>query len=425
MADSPTIGREALLQSQLRSLSALLAEILESNSFQQAKLAGSGLDPNLDSIEEFIARCPFTTKDELAQDRLEHPPHGTNLTYSLERYQRFHQTSGTQGQPMAWLDVAEDWDWMLGNWDRVLETAEVSPGARSYFAFSFGPFLGFWTAFEAAAKRGCHCIPGGGLSSEQRLQAIVDQKVEYLFCTPTYALRLAEVAKERGIDVSSSSLKKIIVAGEPGGSSTEVRNSIRKEWGGAQAFDHYGMTEVGPVAYETPGGAGGLRLILESYLAEVIHPEGDQPVADGGEGELVLTTLGRAGCPVLRYRTGDLVRPCWGEDAKGRPTLDLVGGILGRVDDMIVVRGVNLHPSSVDAIVRGFGEVSEYQVLIDETSALSELSLKAEASAETSASLEKALTEAFSLRIPVQPVETGTLPRFEMKAKRWIRRGSP
>jgi phenylacetate-CoA ligase len=321
---------------------------------------------------------------------------------------------------MAWLDVAEDWDWMLGNWDQVLGVAGVSTGARCYFAFSFGPFLGFWTAFEAAAKRGCHCIPGGGIGSEQRLRAILDHKVEYLFCTPTYALRLIEVAGERGIDLTSSSVRKIIVAGEPGGSLNEMREAIRSGWGGAQVFDHYGMTEVGPVAHETPGG-GGLRILHESYLAEVVDPERDELVADGEEGELILTTLGRVGCPVLRYRTGDLVRPLRGEDHDGNPTFDLVGGILGRVDDMVVVRGVNLYPSSVDAIVRRFSEVSEYQVSIDESSAMAELAMQVEATIEVAAAVEQALTEAFSLRIPVKAVENGTLPRFEMKARRWNR----
>ncbi|MFP6899784.1 MAG: AMP-binding protein [Opitutales bacterium] len=424
MSDLPPSGSEALGQGQLNNLRRLLGVVLESNPFQQTKLGDAGLDESVESVEAFVSQCPLTTKDELAQDRLENPPYGTNLSYPIERYVRFHQTSGTKGEPMVWLDVAEDWDWMLGNWDQVLEAAEVSLGARCYFAFSFGPFLGFWTAFEAAAKRGCHCIPGGGLGSEQRLRAILDHEVEYLFCTPTYALRLAESAQECGMDPSSSSLKKIIVAGEPGGSAVGMRERIRKEWGGAQVFDHYGMTEVGPVAYETPGGAGGLRILLESYLVEVVRPEGEEAVADGEEGELVLTTLGRVGCPVLRYRTGDLVCPQWSENEEGRPTLDLVGGILGRVDDMIIVRGVNLYPSSVDTIVRRFGEVAEYQVLVDETASLTELSLKVEASAEAALSLEKALTEAFSLRIHVHAVESGALPRFEMKAQRWIRADS-
>tara|TARA_Y100000588_G_scaffold93398_1_gene101130 strand:- start:11560 stop:12834 length:1275 start_codon:yes stop_codon:yes gene_type:complete len=421
MSDSPPSDSEAMGQSQLNNLRRLLGVVLESNPFQQAKLGDAGLDESVESVEAFLFRCPFTTKDELARDRLENPPYGTNLSYPLSRYNRFHQTSGTQGEPMAWLDVAEDWDWMLGNWNQVLEAAGVTPGARCYFAFSFGPFLGFWTAFEAAAKRGCHCIPGGGLGSEQRLQAILDHDVEYLFCTPTYALRLVEAAGERGIDLSSSSVRKIIVAGEPGGSLNGMRENIRAGWGGAQVFDHYGMTEVGPVAYETPGGEGGLRIILESYLAEVVHPAGDEPVADGEEGELILTTLGRAGCPALRYRTGDLVRPLRGEDHDGNPTFDLVGGILGRVDDMVVVRGVNLYPSSVDVVVRRFPEVSEYQVSIDESSAMTELSMQVEATAEVAIAVEKELTEAFSLRIPVQAVENGVLPRFEMKARRWNR----
>ena len=411
-----------LLASQLESLRQVVGVALEGNPLQQAKLDGTGLTADFASIEDFIAHCPFTTKDELARDRLEHPPYGTNLSFPAERYTRFHQTSGTKGEPMAWLDLAEDWEWMLGNWDLVLDAAGVKPGARCYFAFSFGPFLGFWTAFEAASRRGCLCMPGGGMSSEQRLRSILEQGAEYLFCTPTYALRLAEVAAGRGMDVASSEIRKIIVAGEPGGSMPELRRRISKVWGGVEIFDHYGMTEVGPVAYETPGGEGGLRVILESYLAEVVCPTSGEPHGEAKQGELVLTTLGRAGCPALRYRTGDIVLPHWGEDENGSPILDLIGGILGRVDDMIVVRGVNLYPTSVDAVVRRFEEVVEYQVAVDETLTMTEVSVRAEASPELANSLEKALTEAFSLRIPVESVATGSLPRFEMKAQRWVRR---
>ena len=410
------------LVGQLESLRQVVGVVREGNPFQQAKLDGTGLTADFASIEDFIARCPFTTKDELARDRLEHPPYGTNLSFPLERYTRFHQTSGTKGEPMAWLDLPEDWEWMLGNWDLVLDAAGMKPGARCCFAFSFGPFLGFWTAFEAASRRGCLCMPGGGMSSEQRLRSILEQGAEYLFCTPTYALRLVEVAAERGMDVASSKIRKIIVAGELGGSMPELRRRISEAWGGVELFDHYGMTEVGPVAYETPGGEGGLRVILKSYLAEVVCPTSGEPFGEAKQGELVLTTLGRAGCPVLRYRTGDLVLPHWGEDENGSPTLDLVGGILGRVDDMIVVRGVNLYPMSVDAVVRRFEEVVEYQVVVDETLTMTEVSVRAEASPELANSLEKALTEAFSLRIPVESVETGSLPRFEMKAQRWVRR---
>lgn len=407
---------------QLDRLRHVLDVVREGNPFQQAKLDQAELTSDFGSIEDFLDSFPFTTKDELARDRLEHPPYGTNLSFPLEHYTRFHQTSGTKGEPMAWLDLPEDWDWMLGNWNSVLDSAGVEAGSRCHFAFSFGPFLGFWTAFEAASRRGCLCVPGGGMSSEQRLRSILEHKAEYLFCTPTYALHLAEVALEQSIEIASSRIRKIIVAGEPGGSMGELRRRISEAWGGVELFDHYGMTEVGPVAYEMPGGQGGLRVISESYLAEVVCPTSGETLGEGQQGELVLTTLGRAGCPVLRYRTGDLVLPHWGEEDNGFPALDLIGGILGRVDDMTLVRGVNLYPTSVDAVVRHFKEISEYQVLIDETAAMTEVILRAEATAELANSLEKALTEAFSLRIPVVPVDPGSLPRFEMKAKRWVRR---
>ena len=183
-------------------------------------------------------------------------------------------------------------------------------------------------------------------------------------------------------------------------------------------YDHYGMTEVGPVAFETPGGQGGLRVILESYFAEVIDPETKKP-SSTGEGELVLTTLGRTGCPLFRYRTGDLVRAKSKTGPDGFPALDLEGGILGRSDDMVVVRGVNVYPSSVDAVVRGFEEVAEYQVIHEKKGEMSEISLQVEASEKVARELETSLKEAFSLRIPVARAQPNSLPRFEMKAKRW------
>ena len=147
---------------------------------------------------------------------------------------------------------------MLENWKQIMEAARIGAGSRCFFAFSFGPFLGFWTAYEAAVQKGCIAIPGGGQSTEARLRIILENEVEYLFCTPTYALRLIETAKELQLSLQNHSLKKIIVAGECGGSVPEIRQVIDQAWEReALFFDHYGMTEVGPVAYEIPGGQGG------------------------------------------------------------------------------------------------------------------------------------------------------------------------
>ena len=400
-----------------------LEKISQNNLFQKSRFSELECSQSLESFEDFIKVCPLTTKQELERDRLAHPPHGTNLTFSPSRYLRFSRTSGTTGEPVSWMDTPEDWQWMLGNWGRILEEAGVQPAAKCFFAFSFGPFLGFWTAYEAAVQKGCICIPGGGQSTESRIQTILEQKVEYLFCTPTYAMRLINTAKERDISLKENFLKKIIVAGECGGSLPVIRGAVDQAWTGQSLiYDHYGMTEVGPVAYEIPGGEGGLRILFDSYYAEVIDPQSTEPIEDGRLGELILTPLGRTGSPVFRYRTGDLVRVRRGMGAEGVPTFDLMGGILGRVDDMVIVRGVNLYPSGVDAVVRKFTEAGEYQVVIEQVREMTEVSIRAECAPEVAISLEGALEDAFSLRIPVESVPSQTLPSFEMKANRWIRK---
>ncbi|MEA3210269.1 MAG: phenylacetate-CoA ligase [Chthoniobacter sp.] len=406
---------------QLDRLRALLRAIVPGNRFYAPRLAAAGVTAEIASLEAFSARLPFTRKDELVRDQAAHPPYGSNLTFPIERYTRFCQTSGTTTRALVILDTAESWDWMLGNWAHIYRAAGVAPGDRFYFAFSFGPFLGFWTAFEAAARLGFLCIPGGGLRTSGRLRALIEHRATVLCCTPTYALHLAEVGQEEGIDLRSAAVRKIIVAGEPGGSIPEVRARIAAAWPGTVVIDHYGMTEVGPVALQDPACAGVLRVIEDSYFAEVVDPQTGAAVPAGQVGELVLTTLGRTACPLLRYRTGDLVKRI--PDAPG---FALEGGIIGRADDMVVVRGVNLYPSAVDAVVQSVSGIAEYRVEISRRGALAEVAIAVECEqAATTGELEAALTSAFSLRIPVRQVAAGELPRFEMKARRWAHAEAP
>ena len=394
-------------------LRALLREIIPANRFQSVRIAAAG---EIASIAEFSARVPLTTKAELSADHAVHPPYGTNLTFPLQRYTRFCQTSGTTAQPLAILDTPESWEWMLGNWARIYREAGVRPGDCIYFAFSFGPFLGFWTAFEAAAKMGCRCIPGGGLSSTARIRAIVQHRANVLLCTPTYALHLADTARREQLPLGESAVRKIIVAGEPGGSVATVRARISAAWPDAEVLDHYGMTETGPVAYQRTGEPGVLHVIEESYFAEIIDPKTTRPAPGGTIGELVLTPLGRAASPLLRYRTGDLVRRGPG------PGFSLMGGIVGRTDDMVVIRGVNIFPSAVEAVVQGVPSVIEYRARVTTSGEMTELAIDIESDDATAARrLENALGEAFALRIPVTRVPDGSLPRFEFKARRWQR----
>lgn len=411
----------ALEAQQLAALNRLVAEIAAANRFYRAKLAAAGALDGFDSLAAFRTRMPFTTKDELARDQVAHPPYGTALTHPLARYTRFHQTSGTSGRPLVWLDDPASWQWVLENWKIVWQKAGARTGDAAFFAFSFGPFLGFWAAFDSAVQLGLRAIPGGGMGSSDRLKLLLAQRPRFLCCTPTYAQRLADVARAESIDLRQSGVERIMVAGEPGGSVPEIRARIEAAWPGARVVDHHGMTEIGPVSYGVPEEPATLRLLHDSYLCEVLKPGANEPVAGGESGELVLTTLGRAACPLLRYRTGDLVQPiaCPGEDPAA---FALAGGILGRVDDMVIVRGVNLYPSSMEAAVRAFGNVREYQVEIDQRPTLPEVRLRFEpldGASEVAGELAKHLRGAFQIRIEVEAVAAGTLPVFELKAKRW------
>ena len=398
------------MSSQLQKLNDLIHAILPANRFYAEKLGTPGI---FTSLSDFTARVPFTTKDELAANREQHPPYGTTHTFPLSNYHRFHQTSGTRSKPLIWLDDLDNWTWILDNWEWVWRGAGVKAGDIAFFPFSFGPFLGFWAGFEAATRMGIRAVPGGGLSSEDRLQLLRQSESTILCCTPTYALRLAEVGEKNKLPVSMLGVTKIIVCGEPGGSIPQVRQRIEAAWQ-ARVYDHHGMTEIGPVSVSSESDPNLLLLRHESYFCEVIDTTTGSPTQLEETGELVLTTLGRYGSPLLRYRTGDFVMPVAYEEH-----FALRGGVLSRTDDMVVIRGINIHPSSIDAIVRSFPDIAEYQVEIDQRPALAEINLTIESTEETAIALAQKLRSIFTLRIPVTAAAPGTLPTFEVKAKRW------
>lgn len=416
----PLIDRVRLRSNQWRKLRAIVSNLGTLDCFYGKRIRELELKVSrMNRVEDFLAQMPFTTKTEILADRLAHPPFGSMLTKPLNHYTRFCQTSGTStGQPMAWIDTAESWESMLKCWQRVFEAAGLVKGTdRVFFAFSFGPFLGFWTAYEAAAKD-YMVIPAGGLSSQARLEAMARYDATVLCCTPTYALRLGEmIGAASGVERDKLSIRKVVVAGETGGSVPEVRKRIEEMWN-ARVFDHHGMTEVGPVSYEAEDLPRSLVVMEESYLAEIVDPKTGVEVADGECGELILTTLDRTACPLLRYRTGDWVRK-----TLHRGRLVLEGGILSRVDDMVVVRGVNVYPSAVEAVVRQFPEVAEFMVEQRKVDAMDEIELLVEMDGSVAKQslkrLESKLRDTFSLRIPVRLAEPESLPRHEFKAKRW------
>ena len=414
-----TLGPERLLEHQWRRFRAMAAELLAANRFVTRKWRAAGVR----SVEDLrgwddFRRLPLTTKSELVSDQAAHPPFGTNLTYSLERYVRIHQTSGTSGAPLRWLDTQESWEWWARCWGFVLRGAGVGPADRVFVPFSFGLFIGFWAGFEGARALGALAIPGGGQDSPTRLAWMEALGVTVLVCTPSYALHLVEVARERGIDLAKLPLRITVHAGEPGAGIPAVRARIEDGWG-ARAFDHGGMTEMGAYGYEC-GEQAGLHINESEFILEVIDPVTAAPAR---EGELVLTNLGRVGSPVVRYRTGDRVRLGTGSCPCGRTFRRLEGGILGRLDDMLIVRGVNVFPAAIEGVVRRFPAIDEFQIEVLRDGELDEVRVLVELEdAAGAARVGEALRASLGIRLEVAPVPLRSLPRFELKARRVVRR---
>ncbi len=428
-----------LQEIQLEKLKAVLKETSASNNFYRQKFEKSGFKisehEDCRSLQELLGMLPFTEKRELQEDQEKNPPYGSNLAFAPEAYTRIHRTSGTTGSPIYWLDTPASWQWFVDCWKKVYLGAGVTREDRIFFPFSFGPFIGFWGAFEAGLQAGNFCLAGGGMSSIGRLQYMLEHRVTVVCCTPSYALHLAEVAQEEGINLAGSSVRALIVAGEPGGQIQGTRKLIEDSWG-ARVLDHHGMTEIGCVTFEAPGTPGVLVPLEEDFIVEVLEPGKPSQVADGVPGELVLTNLGRNGSPLIRYRTGDLVD--WRPNTEGveilgfQPGGFLHGGILGRVDDMFFVRGNNVYPTSIETTIREFPEVAEYRMRVVESGDLNSLEVDIEPTSAyveqiepigelLAKRVEKALHDALLFRVQVYPVGRGSLPRFELKASRLVR----
>jgi phenylacetate-CoA ligase len=394
-------------------LGALLDLVIEHNPFQRrrAEALHLGSSPTL-------ADLPPLTKRELVADQERHPPFGTNLTYPLERYSRMHQTSGTTGRPLRVLDTAEDWSWWRGLFAKTLGLAGVEAADRVALAFSFGPHVHFWAAGEGLEEIGAMVVPLGGMTSMQRLQTMAEVEATAVMCTPTYALHLLEVAVENRLDEGLDAVQRVICTGEPGASLPGVRSRIEDGFG-ARCIDHAGLTEAGPFGHPCPEGHG-LHVDEREFVCEILDEE-LRPVPAGERGELVLTPLRRTGFPVLRYRTGDAVVNAHERCPAGHEDRWLPGGIVGRTDDMVVIRGMNVYPSGVEEAVRSLSS-GEYRITFyTEPGGMDEIKLEVELEEGSGARrLQEMMRQQLGLRVRVVPVVPGILPRHEGKARRVV-----
>jgi phenylacetate-CoA ligase len=406
---------------QRARFAALAALLRERNAFYRDQWAG--LQPGRIAYEH-LAELPFTRKAELLADQAQHPPFGRNLTYPLADYVRLHQTSGTTGTPLRVLDSGPDWEWWSECWQYILDAAGITREDVVMLAFSFGPFIGFWGAQHAVGRLGALMLSGGGMTSAQRLHAMRALGATVLLCTPSYALHLAEAAEAEGIDLARDlRVRTTLHAGEPGAGIPATRERIERLWG-ATTYDHPGASEVGAFAFSCSERSG-VHVIESEFIAEVIDPATGAPVPAGREGELVLTNLGRLGFPVVRYRTGDVVRPrARGRCSCGRTTLLLEGGILGRSDDMVTVRGVNVFPAAFQEIFSRIAGVVEHRITAYRAEFLDQLHVEFECTDTTDrrALVAQAIRDALGIRVSLQQCLPESLPRFELKARRFFDR---
>jgi len=436
MSDSPywnpkteTMPRARLDELKLFKLRALCDWAAERSPFHKRKFEKAGFRTSqLKSLDD-LRRVPMMTRPEWMQSQAESPLFGDLLAAPPALATRYHLTSGTSGrQPLRVLDGMKDWEWIAEAWCYGFWAFGVRAQDTVFFAFSYGSFIGFWGAHYCCEKIGSLVLASGNMTTENRVKQIVEMGATTVCATPTYALRMAQQAREMGIDLPGSRVDKLIVSGEPAGSIPAVKKMLEEQWG-AKCGDTAGMTEIGTIMiFECTRQPGGTHIIEDHFIEEVLDPNTLEPVGYGVEGERVVTSFGRGFIPLLRYRTGDLVKKVPHTHCTCGRTWDLYdGGILGRTDDMKLIRGTNVYPRAVEAIVREFREVDEFQIVVwRKDNVQDEITVKVELKREGArgadallAKLGKDLAAAHEgLRFNVELAPEGSLPRFELKAKR-------
>ena len=423
-----TMPRDELEVLQVNKLKRLVEWTDANVPWQAKRLRDAGVTADSIASPDDLRRIPFLTRDEWMAGQTEQPPYGPILAAPVDAAVRYHMTSGTTGKtPIRVLDSMKDWEWIAEMWCYGLWGFGVRPLDTVFVAFGYSTFIGFWGLHYACEKLGALTLPGGAMTTDQRVKQIVDMGATVVASTPTYALRMAQEARSLGIDLADSPVRRIILSGEPAGSIPATKKLIQDQWG-AKAGDTAGMTELGTIMiFECEEQPGGTHIIEDHYLEEVVDPDTHRPVPYGEMGERVVTSFGRGFIPVLRYRTRDFVVRVPGSTCSCGRTFDIYeGGIRGRVDDMKLVRGTNVYPRAVEAIVREHPEIDEFQIHLytvegirDEIEILCEIPDANADAQRTLRALERELADAHEgLRFAVARADAGTLPRFELKAKR-------
>ncbi|GGM61308.1 phenylacetate-CoA ligase [Halarchaeum rubridurum] len=425
-----TMDRAELRSLQVDRFREQVRHAYEHSPFYRRKLDAAGIDPDDIRTYEDVREVPTTKKGELREAQGGEPfPYGDLLAASPEEVTEYHQTSGTTGEPVRQADSWGDWEWWGDCWATVLWAQGIRPDDRVFFPFSYNVFVAFWAAHYACERIGAEVVPGGNLSSAQRVRKMREVDVTAFASTPTYALRLAEVAREEGFEPTDFAVDTVVCAGEPGASVPGTKARIEEAWG-ADVYDHAGATEAGAWGFSCDGESVGLHLNEGQFLIEVLDEDGE-PVEPGETGEIVITPLNRTAQPYIRFELRDEIglRESAAVCDCGRTFRFAEGGVLGRLDDLTKVNGVLLAPTAIEDVVRSYDGVSdEYEVIIDgheEKPDLDVVTVVAEENPETGVpaseagdELRKRLKQTTSITCRVDVVAYESLDRPELKADR-------
>ena len=424
-----TLPPEQLERLQLKKFRRIFKWAYDRSSFHRSLYDQAGITPDdIRSLDD-IRQVPKVEKHMMRDIQGKPPfPYGDALCVPLEEVTEFRQTSGTTGQPVYQPDTWQDWEWWAECWAFILWAQGYRPRDRVLIPFGYNVFVAFWAGHYGAEKIGCEVVPGGVLDTAARVMKIRELRATAMMGTPTYMLGMAEVARNRlDIDPATLTIEKITCAGEPGAGIASTKNRIESAWG-AKVYDHAGATEIGAWSFECDTQPGGMHVNSAMFLVEIEDPNTGEPITEPGRrGKMIITALDRMAQPCVRFDAKDVIEwaaepcPC------GRIFPVIKGGVVGRTDDITKVKGVLLAPTAIEEVVREIGGLSdEYEVVVTKKGDSDKICLKVELLTdakdrqhEIDSRLTSQLRLKTNLRYDIEYFDFGTLPRYDVKAKRF------
>ncbi len=423
-----TLDPERLRQLQLNKFRRIFTWTYERSPFHRRLYSAAGIEPGDIKTFEDIRRVPKVDKAMMRSAQAKDPyPYGDMLCVPPEQVTEYHQTSGTTGQPVYQADSWQDWEWWAESWANILWAQGYRATDRVFLPFGYNVFVAFWAAHYGAEKVGCEVVPGGVLDTEARLLKMQELRVTAFCATPTYVLGMADSARKKlGIDPRDLGIKRITVAGEPGGSIPMTRKRMEDAWG-AKVYDHVGATEIGAWGYECAAQSG-LHVNEGLFLVEIEDIETGEPIDEPGKrGKMIITAFDRTAQPCVRFDSKDIIE--WSGDRCecGRSFRLLRGGVTGRTDDITKVKGVLLAPTAIEEVVRSIPDLcDEFEVVVTKKGDLDDITLKVECVPNNTSDINTVRARLIdqlrlktNLGYNIEFHDYGTLPRYEVKARRF------